>query len=71
MVFHFSLHLSVDQFLLYYQGAASKIEVVDSRGRRLWIHGRHFRPFVTENGIQGQFELELDKNGNFLSLTKR
>lgn len=46
------------------------VEVRDLQGRILWIHGRHFRPFVTRDGVSGLFRLELDEKGNFVALNK-
>jgi hypothetical protein len=66
----FKLRVSYDDFLPYYQGAATMVEVRDLQGRVLWINGRHFRPFVTREGVNGLFRLELDKSGNFVSLNK-
>lgn len=65
---YFKICLSYREFLPYYQGIADKVEVRDSQGRVLWINGRHFRRFLTENGIHGQFKLVLDLRGQFVSL---
>ncbi|WP_309247246.1 DUF2835 domain-containing protein [Shewanella sp. VB17] len=70
MIFYFSLNVNYQDFERYYQGHVNKVEVSDSKGKKLWIHCRHFRPFVTRAGIQGQFKLELNKNGDLLSLIK-
>ncbi|NMH64195.1 DUF2835 domain-containing protein [Shewanella salipaludis] len=66
---YFTLNLSYQDFLPYYQGLADKVVVRDTQGRVLKISGRHFRPFLTEQGVQGQFVLVLDPRGNLLSLT--
>ncbi|MGL5467207.1 MAG: DUF2835 family protein, partial [Shewanella sp.] len=44
--------------------------VRERQGRILWINGRHFRRFLTENGIHGQFKLVLDDKGQFVSLER-
>ena len=53
MELYFKLSISYRDFLPYYQGLADKVEVRETQGRILWINGRHFRRFLTENGIQG------------------
>jgi hypothetical protein len=66
--FYFSLRVSYDDFLPYYQGTASKVLVKDVQGRELLINGRYFRPFVNSLGVNGKFKLSLDSQGNFVSL---
>lgn len=70
MELYFKLTLSYQDFLPYYQGLADKVEVRERQGRILWINGRHFRRFLTENGIHGQFKLVLDDKGQFVSLER-
>ena len=68
MEFFFSLHLSYREFMPYYRGDVDKVEVHDRQGKTLWINCRHFRRFLTSTGIQGNFKLVVDKQGNFISL---
>ncbi|MBW8183976.1 DUF2835 domain-containing protein [Shewanella nanhaiensis] len=70
MIFYFSINVNYQEFERYYQGHADKVEVRDNEGRILWIHGRHFRPFLTRAGVQGQFKMELSQSGELLSLLK-
>lgn len=70
MEYYFSIYVSFQDFKPYYQGIVDKVEVVDTQGRVLWISGRHFRNFVTENGLRGNFKLVLDGSGKFISLTQ-
>ena len=70
MVYLFSVSISYRDFLNYYQGYVDKVEVKETGGKILWIHARHFRPFLTPSGLSGHFRLELDGNGNFYSLTR-
>ncbi|PKG59042.1 DUF2835 family protein, partial [Shewanella sp. GutDb-MelDb] len=41
-IFQFSLNISYEDFLPYYRGQVTKVEVVDTAGRTLWISARHF-----------------------------
>lgn len=68
MELYFSLRVSYDDFLPYYQGLATQVLVKDSKGRDLLINGRHFRPFLNAQGVNGHFKLTLDKQGNFISM---
>ncbi|MBT1445666.1 DUF2835 family protein [Shewanella sp. JM162201] len=70
MEFLFRFRVSFDDFLPYYQGAATMVEVKDIHGKILWINGRHFRPFVTRDGVKGLFKMTLDKDGKLVSLVK-
>lgn len=70
MNFYFSLNVSYRDFQQYYLGKVDKVEVHDNHGRTLWIHGRHFRRFLTRSGIQGQFKMELNAQGQLVSLCK-
>ncbi|AVV82066.1 hypothetical protein GCM10007984_25050 [Shewanella putrefaciens] len=70
MEFYFKLTISYRDFLPYYQGIADKVEVRESQGRILWINGRHFRRFLTEEGIHGYFKLVVDDKGQFVSLNR-
>jgi len=69
-VFVFPLHINYDDFLPYYRGQITKIEVVDTTGRKLWIGARHFRTFFTAAGIKSYFEMEIDAQGNLIRLSK-
>ncbi|WP_415837634.1 DUF2835 family protein, partial [Shewanella livingstonensis] len=52
----FSLNVSYEAFLPYYQGLAEKVQVRDHQGRVLHINGKYFRPYLTPQGIHGQFK---------------
>lgn len=66
----FQLNLSAETFLHYYRGAASAVIVRAEDGRTIQLPAKHFRPFVTANGISGRFELVLDANGKLIELRR-
>ncbi|QSX32160.1 DUF2835 domain-containing protein [Shewanella avicenniae] len=66
--FVFRLDLSFDGFKPYYQGTAENVQVTDVNGVVLRIHGRHFRQYLTAEGIHGLFRLVIEDNGHFKSL---
>ncbi|WOT03782.1 DUF2835 family protein [Shewanella youngdeokensis] len=67
-VFQFAFNMSYQDFLPYYKGQATKVEVIDTKGRTLWISARHFRPFFSRTGIRAHFEMVVDTKGNLINL---
>ncbi|MGB0894901.1 MAG: DUF2835 family protein [Parashewanella sp.] len=70
MVFQFKVSLTYDQFFEFYSGAVQRIQVTDTKRRVLHIHARHFRSYITRQGIDGFFEMKLNSNGELQYLTK-
>ncbi len=70
MQIYFSIGLSYQAFLPYYQGSIDKVQVFDEQGRCIWISGRHLRKFLTKEGIIGRFCLTLDSHGKFVSIER-
>ncbi|MBR9727855.1 DUF2835 family protein [Shewanella intestini] len=70
MQFYFTCQISYDKYLYYYKGYADKIEVRDITGQYLHVNAKYFKPYLTRNGINGQFRLLVDAKGNFISLDK-
>ena len=69
MKYYFSLSMSIDEFMPYYQGKASTVSTFASNGQRIQFPAMHLRKFMTTSGISGQFCLETENN-KFISLTK-
>lgn len=68
--YRFSVAMSYDQFLPFYQGIVDQVLVTDIHGRKIQLHGKHFKPFLTPNGISGFFELKVASTGKFISLQR-
>ncbi len=66
----FSLDISPEEFLLHYQGAASTVIVQADDGRHIQLPANSLRPFVSPQGVVGQFELELNQNNKLIKLKK-
>jgi hypothetical protein len=64
----FSLSLSYDQYLKVYQGIAKNVSVLADDGRRIEFPAGKIQPFLTKQGINGYFELELTTENKFISL---
>lgn len=68
--FRFSLHISADEFVRYYDGSAQAVIVRAHDGRRLQLPARNFRPYVTAEGIHGEFEITLDGHNKLLEMKR-
>ncbi len=66
--YYFSLHINQQEYLRYYQGSASSVQVTSECGKRLKLPANRMRPFMTQNGISGRFRLTIDANNRFLDL---
>ncbi len=69
-VITFQLNISAADFLRYYQGQASSVNVTAEDGRRIRLPAIRFRPFLGHTGVNGRFRLEFDANNKFISLTR-
>ena len=66
----FRINLSNEEFLRHYRGSAQAVIVLAEDGRRVQLPARNFRNFITKDGIQGRFEVELDDNNRLIKITK-
>ena len=66
----FSLNISSQRYLSYYQGVARKVVVNAQDGRRIQFPAEHLRPFVTHDGIHGEFALQFDEHNRFQGLKR-
>lgn len=60
--FVFDLHISADDWLVYYRGAARHVVAVARDGRRVKFAAKHLQRFVTRGGVRGTFEMVIDDN---------
>jgi len=68
--FIFSVSISQQEFLKYYQGAADCALVTSECGHRLRFPALRLRPFLSHHGITGRFALTVDNNNRFVSLQR-
>jgi hypothetical protein len=66
----FTLAISADDYLRYYQGAARNVAVTADDGSRIKFPAEHLRPYVMHDGIRGRFELHFDETHKFIGLRK-
>lgn len=68
--FRFSLDISSEAYLNYYQGRARTVIVQAEDGRRVQFPADALRPYVTRAGIQGRFELVTDAGHKLIELRR-
>jgi hypothetical protein len=66
----FRLNLSAEHYLRFYQGRAGRVSVIAQDGRRIEFPANALRPFVTRQGVQGNFHLIVDDNNRLMRLER-
>lgn len=66
----FRLAISADRYLRYYQGSAQTIIAKSHDGRRVQFPAASLRPFVTREGVRGEFALRFDENNKLIELVR-
>jgi len=66
----FMLNLPYDQYLKVYQGIAKNVSVIADDGRRISFPAGKIQPFLTRQGINGYFEMELTPENKFVCIKK-
>jgi hypothetical protein len=68
--YRFHLAIPADQYLAYYEGAAQQVVVTLANRRHLQFPADALRPFVSREGVYGEFVLSVDANNKLQSLKK-
>ena len=66
----FALKISADQYLSYYQGVSRRISTISVDGLRIEFPAQNIQRFLTRDGIQGMFEMELSPENKFIGIKK-
>jgi len=69
--FDFSMGLPARQLKEYYRGNVKNVVVTTDDGLRLQLPIEVFRPYVTEAGIYGFFEVLVDDDHKLIGLNKK
>ena len=69
MEYYFSLNLTSDDYLPYYQGRVNTIIVTTHQGLKLEFPAMHLRKYLTTVGIKGKFCLHTQSD-KFISLNR-
>lgn len=65
------LHISPDQMQRYYSGHAGAVRATACDGRKVQFPANILRPFVTREGVQGRYRLEMDELGKLIRISKQ
>jgi hypothetical protein len=68
--YHFSLRISAADYLRYYQGGAQSVIVNTQQGLKVKFPASALRPYVTKDGVRGQFVLLTDEYNKMLELRR-
>lgn len=68
--FRFRLSISAEKYLAYYEGAAHAVVVTLANGQNLQFPAESLRPFVTREGVRGEFVLRVDANNKLQTLDR-
>jgi len=66
----FSLAISADDYLRFYQCKARNVLVRADGRRRIEFLAEYLRPLMMHDGIHGRFELVFDEMNKFVELRK-
>ena len=64
------LRISADEFLRHYQGSARHVSCRARDGRRVQFPTSILQRFVSREGINGSFKLELDDNNKLIAVSQ-
>jgi hypothetical protein len=66
----FKLAIPTDEWLRYYRGEANKVITWAKDGRTVQLPASALRPFVTAEGIHGEFVMRIDANNKLIELRR-
>ncbi len=64
----FSLRISADDCLLYYQGRIKYVKVRTDEGLSMRFPASVLQGILTPDGVYGKFAIYYDKNGKFIKI---
>lgn len=68
--FVFMLRISADRYLRYYRGDAGYVVARAHDGRTVRFPAHVLRPFVTHEGVHGEFRLRYDQSNRLVSFER-
>jgi hypothetical protein len=66
----FSLDISAEKYLTYYQGSAKAVIVTADDGRKIQFPAGALQKFIQKDGIHGKFRLLFNQQHKFIRLEK-
>jgi len=64
------IYLSADEYLKYYKGAVKNVFARDLEGRTVQFPANLLQKFVTQEGVDGVFEITFGPGGKLISIRK-
>lgn len=68
--YYFSLNMSYQQCLDYYNGKYTSVQIVEDGGKTVRFAAKYLRPFISSLGIRGRFRLLLTPEYQFIRLER-
>ncbi len=65
-----SLTISSEKYLAFYKGIADTVVTRAADGRKVKFPARVLRPFLTHDGIDGEFAIQFNENHKFVGIKK-
>jgi hypothetical protein len=65
-----SISISTQDYLAHYQGSVKEVVARSIDGRNIRFPSTILQPFVSHNGINGNFVISFDDNNKFQSIRK-
>ncbi|WP_109762637.1 DUF2835 family protein [Pleionea mediterranea] len=63
------IHITADEWLKIYRGYSSNVRCRATDGTRILLPAKHFKSFVTRNGVSGRFQLIVTSEFKFVSIS--
>ncbi|MBT5292689.1 MAG: DUF2835 domain-containing protein [Cellvibrionales bacterium] len=64
------LNIASEELLKLYRGSAREVVATSLDGQKIRFPAEALKPFVTHNGVQGQFTLLVDANNKLIDLRR-
>ena len=64
------LNIDSEELLKLYRGSAREVVAKSLNGQNIRFPAEVLKPFVTHNGVQGQFALVVDANNKLIDLRR-
>ena len=68
--YRFQLAISAQKYLAYYEGSVHAVVVTLANGQHLQFPAEFLRPFVSREGVYGDFVLRVDANNKLQSIER-
>jgi len=65
------LNIEATAYQKMYRGVAQQVIAYDVEGRTIRFPAASLRPFVTREGIQGVFVIQVDKNNRLIDIQRQ